>query len=133
MNDALNDKIKSMGLKFRTISMERNVVQNEQNRLMERCSLLLQNLELKKRAGEKKKNNKNKATFLVKKKKKKKREYHLYLKEMIKKSKEKDTDKTKTKAETRQKESDKATFLKQDKKKVTKLHFLSERRSIIII
>ena len=52
---------------------------------------------------------------------------------MIKKSKEKNTDKTKTKAETRQKESDKTTFLKQEKKDKTKLHFLSERSSIIII
>ena len=42
---------------------------------------------------------------------------------MIKKSKEKDIDKTKTKAETRQKESDKATFLKQDKK--TKQNYIS--------
>ena len=46
---------------------------------------------------------------------------------MIKKSKEKDTDRTKNKAETRQKESDNATFLKQDKNKVTKLHVLSKR------
>ena len=54
---------------------------------MERFSPLLQNLELKKRAGEKEKENiKNKATFLVRKK-----EYHRYLK----KSKEKDIDKTK--------------------------------------
>ena len=54
---------------------------------MERFSPLLQNLELKKRAGEKEKEN-------------------------IK---------------------NKATFLKQDKKDKTKLHFLSERRSIIDI
>ena len=87
INDVLNDKIKSMSLKFRTVSMKRNVWQNEQNRLMERFSPLLQNLELKKRAGEKEKEN-------------------------IK---------------------NKATFLKQDKKDKTKLHFLSERRSIIDI
>ena len=87
INDVLNDKIKSMSLKFRTVSMKRNVWQNEQNRLMERFSPLLQNLELKKRAGEKEKEN-------------------------IK---------------------NKATFLKQDKKDKTKLHFLPERRSIIDI
>ena len=103
---------------------------------MERFSPLLQNLELKKRAGEKEKENiKNKATFLKQDKKRqnkttflvRKKEYHRYLKEMIKKSKEKDTDRTKNKAETRQKESDNATFLKQDKNKVTKLHVLSKR------
>ena len=76
INDVLNDKIKSMSLKFRTVSMKRNVWQNEQNRLMERFSPLLQNLELKKRAGEKEKENiKNKATFLKQDKKKTKQNY----------------------------------------------------------
>ena len=78
INDVLNDKIKSMSLKFRTVSMKRNVWQNEQNRLMERFSPLLQNLELKKRAGEKEKENiKNKATFLKQDKKDKTKPHFL--------------------------------------------------------
>ena len=72
MNDALNDKIKSMGLKFRTISMERNVVLNEQNRLMERFSRLLKNLELKKRTGEKKGEQQKQCYISCRKKKRKK-------------------------------------------------------------
>ena len=55
------------------------------------------------------------------------------LKEMIKKSKEKDTDKTKTKAETRQKIKWQSYISETRQKDKTKLHFLSERRSIIDI
>jgi len=44
MNDALNDKMKTMSLEIRTISMERNGLQDEHDRLMERFSLLLQEL-----------------------------------------------------------------------------------------
>merc|ERR1719189_936277 len=50
MNDALNDKIKSMSLEIRTISMERNVLQDEHDRLMERFSLLLQELGTKEKS-----------------------------------------------------------------------------------
>eukprot|EP00090_Calanus_glacialis_P045684 TRINITY_DN8648_c0_g1_i2.p1 TRINITY_DN8648_c0_g1~~TRINITY_DN8648_c0_g1_i2.p1 ORF type:complete len:964 (+),score=348.99 TRINITY_DN8648_c0_g1_i2:67-2892(+) len=50
MNDALNDKLKSLSLEIRTISMERNGLQDEHDRLMERQSLLLQELASKEKS-----------------------------------------------------------------------------------
>jgi len=50
MNDALNDKLKSLSLEIRTISMERNGLQDEHDRLMERQSLLLQELATKEKS-----------------------------------------------------------------------------------
>ena len=52
---------------------------------------------------------------------------------MIKKSKEKDIDKRKTKAETRQKVKWQSYISETRQKDETKLHFLSEKRSIIDI
>eukprot|EP00092_Neocalanus_flemingeri_P096298 GFUD01122575.1.p1 GENE.GFUD01122575.1~~GFUD01122575.1.p1 ORF type:complete len:1513 (+),score=587.82 GFUD01122575.1:87-4625(+) len=47
LNDALNDKLKSLSLEIRTISIERNGLQDEHDRMMERQSLLLQELATK--------------------------------------------------------------------------------------
>ena len=47
LNDALNDKLKSLSLEVRTVQVERRGLQEEHDRLMERQSLLLQELATK--------------------------------------------------------------------------------------
>ena len=42
MNDALNEKLKSLGVELRTLTIERNGIQEEHDRLMSRHSVLMQ-------------------------------------------------------------------------------------------
>ena len=50
MNDLLNEKLKSVGLEIRTVTLERNSLQEEHDRLMGRHSLLLQELATKEKS-----------------------------------------------------------------------------------